>query len=88
MYPVETPQAVRRQMDWQFGFPVLVNIVAKLFNLFWNLVRTDWLVFAAADFNAGWTKVPSVRADAIKRDRCKCSRCDGRNLNGLSGCKK
>ena len=56
------------QMNRRFGFPVLVYVIAKLFDFLGNLVRADGLMFAASDFNAGRTKVSRIGADSIESD--------------------
>jgi hypothetical protein len=52
--------------------PVPVDVIAKVFDEFWNKMSIDGFVFAARDGNARWAEVAGLATDPIEGGTVKC----------------
>ena len=80
MNPVQFPQRVRTQVYGRTLFPVVVDVIAHVLNLFRHHVRADGFVLAAADLYPGGGKVPGVRAEPFEGDAMKVQQLGGSKL--------
>ena len=77
MYPIETPHDICSEVEWATSFPIVVDIIAHVFNFFGNHVRPWGLVPASANLDIGRSKIACVGAQALKRDSLQMKQVGG-----------
>src|ERR1017187_1548262 len=80
MNPVQPPQRVRGQMNRCTILPIVVHVVAHLFDDARYQVRTDRLVPAPLDFNSRRRPVARKRADPLKSNSVQVQQIGGTDL--------
>src|SRR5205807_4761795 len=71
MDPVQLPKRVSREMNGITFLPVVIHVVAHLFDLARHQMRANRLMFASADLDSRRAPIPCVGTNPFKSDPVK-----------------
>jgi len=80
MNPVQLPQGVCPQVNRRTLLPVVIDVIAHVFNFLRYHVRTNRFVLASTDFYSGRPEVSRVRAESFEGNAMKMEQLRGSKL--------